>query len=53
MEQDTSNNLILSLQTAQEKIELLEERREKFMAKIEGRDLLIKELESVIEELTE
>ena len=48
MEQDTSNNLIMSLDAAQSKIEHLEERRTRFISKLEGRDHLIKELESVI-----
>ena len=53
MEQETSNNLIESFEGAQEKIEMLEEKCERNLSKIESRDLLIKELETVIAELTE
>ena len=53
MEQDTSNNLMVSLQASQMKMEELEERSEKYTKKIETRDHLIKELEDVIQELTE
>ena len=53
MEQETSNNLLMSLETASGKIEELEERRERSQQKLEVRDNLIKELEGVIEELTE
>ena len=35
------------------KIEELEERSERYTKKVEGRDHLIKELETVIQELTE
>ena len=53
MEQETSNNLLMSLETASEKIEELEERRDRNQQKLQVRDNLIKELEGVIEELTE
>ena len=53
MEQETSNNLLMSLETASEKIEELEERRNRNQQKLQVRDNLIKELEGVIEELTE
>ena len=53
MEQDTSNNLIVSIQGSQTQIENLEERNEKLTKRVEGRDLLISQLEAVIKQLTE
>ena len=48
MEQDTSNNLLISLEAAQSKIYHLEKLRQRFIKKLEGRNELIKELELVI-----
>ena len=53
MEQDTSNNLMVSVEAQQEKITLLEQKREQFIKKLRHRDELISQLEGVIEELTE
>ena len=53
MEQDTTNNLIVSLQATQSQIQVLEERNKKLTKRVEGRDLLINQLEAVIKQMTE
>ena len=53
MEQETSNNLLLSFETATEKLQKLEKRDKKFTKKIESRNRLVKELEATINELTQ
>ena len=53
MEQDTTNNLLMALETASTKIEDLEERRDSSVQTLEVRDNVIRQLEGVIEELTE
>ena len=53
MEQDTTENLIVSLQGTQSQIEVLEERNRKLSKRVQGRDLLISQLEAVIKQLTE
>lgn len=53
MEQETNNNLLMSLETVSAKMEELEERRDRNVDKLLVRDNLIKNLEDVIEELTE
>lgn len=52
MEQDTTNNLLMALETASTKIEDLEERRDSSVQTLEVRDNVIRQLEGVIEELT-
>ena len=41
MEQDTSNNLMVSVEAQQQKITLLEKKREQFIKKLSNRDALI------------
>ena len=41
MEQDTSNNLMVTVEAQQQKIEQLEIKREQFITKLRGRDELI------------
>ena len=53
MEQDTTNNLLMALETASTKIEDLEERRDSSVQTLEVRDNVIRQLEGVIEELTQ
>ena len=53
MEQDTSNNLLVSLDTAQSRILRLEARSEKFTKKLASRDQLVSGLERVIQDLTD
>ena len=49
MEQETNNNLLMSLETVSAKMEELEERRDRNVDKLLVRDNLIKNLEDVIE----
>lgn len=50
-EQETTNNLLVSIETAQEKIEQLEQKRDVFISKVAKRDHLIKGYEETIQEL--
>lgn len=52
-EQNTSNNLIVSVQGFQQQIERYDEKQKKMKEQLSSREHLIKELENVINELTE